>query len=860
MQAIRLFKLFVLTFIGFVLPASILSQGSVVWQNVNGVSIPIPPKEHPRLYLKAEHVPSLTVRKTDPVLKKLWSQLVDLAVDRKPEEIPANKNLAYYFDPKGMAARAELMAMDYLIHGDANTGREAITSVLDSLEKAVYPNISDISRAIGRFMVTGAIVYDWCYDLLTPNEKTRFVNAFVKEAKKLECGYPPVKQGSVVGHTSEWMIMRDLLSAGIAIYDEFPEMYHLAAGRFFKEHLPVRNWFYNAHAYHQGMGYFNVRFGNDLFALWILDRMGAGNVYNPEQQYVMYEIIYKRRPDDQVMPSGDVNHSRTNIKAYPLAALLAGSYYQDPYINYEYQKKARVDNHLKLFEFLWRDTELGLKNPSDLPLTKYFGSPHGWMLARTGWGFNSVIAEMKINEYNFVNHQHNDAGSFQLYYKGPLAIDAGIYQGSSGGYNSEHNKHFFKRTIAHNALLIYDPNERFPSSNYGGSDRTNFVTNDGGQRLPGVGWSAPNDLNDMLTGNFKTGEVLAASMGSDSIQPDYSLLKGDITDAYSSKVEEVKRSFVFLNLKSSTIPAAFIVYDKVVASNPTFKKYWLLHSIEEPQINGHHIQIKRTLNGDKGMLTDTVLLPEPSQADIIPVGGKNKEFWVFGKNYPNEPDANVDEANERGAWRVELSPKHDAKTDYFLNVMQLSDNNHAALHQVKMLTAMKTVGVQIADRVVLFSKDIHLLEDTFKFSFEGNGIFKVLITDLLAADWQIEKDGEFYAKGTAKSGEHTIHFEGEAGIYTVMRADNDSAGIGDKTYQLSSNIYPNPAKHTLYVDLPDDAEEKIISIYQLDGQQKYMHKTQQTTVGISLNDFTQGLYLLQVKTKNQQYLSKFIKN
>ena len=43
---------------------------------------------------------------------------------------------------------------------------------------------------------------------------------------------------------------------------------------------------------------------------------------------------------------------------------------------------------------------------------------------------------MKINEQFVGNHQHLDGGSFQLYYKGPLAIDAGAYQGSSGKMGS----------------------------------------------------------------------------------------------------------------------------------------------------------------------------------------------------------------------------------------------------------------------------------------------------------------------------------------------------------------------------------------------------------------------------------------
>lgn len=93
------------------------------------------------------------------------------------------------------------------------------------------------------------------------------------------------------------------------------------------------------------------------------------------------------------------------------------------------------------------------------------------MIARTGWDANSVIAEMKINEQFVGNHQHMDGGSFQIYHKGPLAIDAGAYSGSSGGYNSSNNKNYFKRTIAHNSLLVYDPDEKFGCWNYGGVER-----------------------------------------------------------------------------------------------------------------------------------------------------------------------------------------------------------------------------------------------------------------------------------------------------------------------------------------------------------------------------------------------------
>src|SRR5690606_24045143 len=149
-----------------------------------------------------------------------------------------------------------------------------------------------------------------------------------------------------------------------------------------------------------------------------------------------------------------------------------------------------------------------------LPLTKYFPSPKGGMIARTGWeeGIDSpvVVAEMKINEMNFANHQHLDAGSFQIYYKGALATDSGYYQAGlsdrnarhlnngNSCYSSQHDLNYHKRTIAHKAMLVYDPDE-----NMGG------LANDGGQRFLNNRREAPTleYLLDPANG-YKTGEVL----------------------------------------------------------------------------------------------------------------------------------------------------------------------------------------------------------------------------------------------------------------------------------------------------------------------------------------------------------------
>jgi hypothetical protein len=94
--------------------------------------------------------------------------------------------------------------------------------------------------------------------------------------------------------------------------------------------------------------------------------------------------------------------------------------------------------HNGLFDFLFIDPFVPDQKDLSLPLTRYFQSPLGNMVARTGWGAeissNTVVAEMKVGVYNFANHQHLDAGNFQIYYKGPLAVNSGIYQGKTGSW------------------------------------------------------------------------------------------------------------------------------------------------------------------------------------------------------------------------------------------------------------------------------------------------------------------------------------------------------------------------------------------------------------------------------------------
>lgn len=758
--------------LGTVILSPVRAADKVEWKKVNGVEVPIPPTVHPRLYLRSSDIPELRERLKNPEIKKTIAKIQKLGVDRTPEEeakAPDRSGFRYYAEMRGVTSRVQLEALDYLLNKKKSVARKAIVAMLDTLRNTNYGKKGDLSRASGQMLMCGAMVYDWCYDQMKDSEKKAYINEFVRISKTMECGYPPKNTEPIAGHSSEWMVMRDMLSAAIAIYDEFPEMYNNVMTMLCRDYIPVRNYVYAGHNYHQGTSYANVRFSNDLFSLWILDRMGAGAVYDPAQQFVMYDFLYRRRPDGMVLPAGDVNPGIGG--SYGLPAMLAYSYYKDPYLAYEYKRNTKIDNHCLIFDVLWRDYTIEPKSPETLPLTKYSGTPYGWMIARTGWDKNSVIAEMKINEHFVGNHQHMDGGAFQIYYKGPLAIDAGAYHGTSGGYNSAHNKNFFKRTVAHNSLLVFDPNEKFASWNYGGTDKTEFADNDGGQRMPGDRWETCRSFADLLSDEYTTGQVLAHGIGGDYMAPEYSYLSGDITKAYSDKVKEVKRSFVFLNLKSEKVPAAMVVFDKVVSKNAEFKKHWLLHSIEEPQVSENGIIIKRTKDGDSGMLSNTVLLPAKENLDMQVIGGKGKEFWVNGTNYANAPQAGrPDPRNERGEWRVEVSPSAPANEDYFLNVIQVADNNCNELHKASLLKGENLVGAVIADRIVTFSKDGETINGKAEMDLQGNGTFKFVMTNMKPGTWQVKKDGKIFIPYKWVGAEDgVLSFEGGSGHYEFFR-------------------------------------------------------------------------------------------
>ncbi|MDX8121726.1 heparinase II/III family protein [Janthinobacterium sp. GMG2] len=668
----------------------------------------------------------------------------------------------------------------------AQRGREAVQMLLDYLAAVQFAPGYNHPNEKGDIILASAMVYDWCFHLMSAQQRAYVVARFTQLAATMEIGFPPSRQGPVVGHGSDNQLLRDQLSAAIAFYDEAPLVYNIVAGRFFADYIAPRNYAYAAQAYHQGASYGTVRFLADMYAAWIFRRMGAAPVFDPVQQMTPYHWLYTRRPDGQWMRDGDVYHSSyTNSREYwsePLAFMLPATYYNNPTLKHEYLKQSLQPStsfiHPKdsIWPILLGNTAMGsTPSPVALPLTKYFPDPAGLMIARTGWtdGIHvesgNVVATMKLGGDWFGNHEHYDAGHFQIYYKGGLAIDSGIYSGRDVAdpsipleYGSAHDMNYHKRSIAHNTMLVHDPDENFDG-----------YANDGGQRFPG---DEPSSLAELANG-YKVATVLRQQqVGGAAGAPDFSYIKGDLTAAYSSKVRQFQRSFVFLNLKNTDHPAALIVFDKVSSSDAGFKKTWLLHSQFEPQISGDTVLIQRTdwdYNSTlqyNGKLINRTLLP--ANALLAKVGGSGNEFSVGGTNYPIQPEADYS-TEEAGAWRLEVSPPSGNETDVFLNVMQVMDASSTlpALPTTAIDSAL-LAGVKIQDRVVLFSKSGLPLGGTVTVELPAHSAsMQVLVADLQAGSWTVSKRGtDGLIEDEVSDGGGTLYFVANGGgVYDLQR-------------------------------------------------------------------------------------------
>lgn len=706
----------------------------------------VPPASRPRIWVNEQSLPQVRANLDKRENAPLWAQVKRRAARSFEFKIHPGAEVGY---DAALETAAVTKAFVHLMTGDKARGRAAVTLMRDYLAAVQFDNLLDVTREIGRAIYSGALVYDWCYDVMTPEDRESIRKSLMRLADDMEIGWPPFLQTIINGHGNEAQLNRDLLSMAIAIYDEDPVPYRYCAYRILEELVPMRNFEYQSPRHNQGVSYGPYRFAWDLHAAWLLRRMAGKPVFDPNIGDVYKFWLYMRLPTGQMLRDGDGFSDGRQVNL-GLTPLLVYAYTGDRIVKGDFLRQNGMAGD-PIPVLLLNDPDLAPESSlASLPLTLDFGPILGSMVARTGWNLgpnpSDVVVEMKGGGYHFGNHQHSDAGSFQIYYRGLQAVDLGQYH----FYGTPYDMGFCKRSVSHSMMLALDPGERFPGT----------AANDGGTRFVRSCPTTPQQATTERT--FANGRRISSSFGPSLQQPLFSYFCVDLKSAYSNKIQEYVRTFCFLNMENHQTPAALIVLDNMTTAKPGFKKYWQVNTLNPPEKTADGMILRNSDLGLSGRVSVRMLRPKAEEREIEILSGA-AVHTVFGQRFtppaPSKPEAN--------GHRIMFSPKTPQASDVFLTVMLMSDEKAPEL-PVALAETPATFVLALADRIVVLSKTGRLIEQPFSLGVPAGRNYQVLLAGLAPGNWTVRgRDGKLRFNVRAEADKNTAVAVAPGGSYTV---------------------------------------------------------------------------------------------
>ena len=336
---------------------------------------------------------------------------------------------------------------------------------------------------------------------------------------------------------------------------------------------------------------------------------------------------------------------------------------------------------------------------------------------RSGWGKDATWIEFACGPY-FAKHDHLDTNQFAIFHKGHLAIDAGADYTDT---ESPHYLNYYRRTVAHNTLLVYQPGETF----FWGENLWP-AANDGGQRMDSSRfWNSVRSLEDWERTRdlWDRGrmEAYEAHPGA------FTYARGNGTGSYQpSKMRRFVREMLWLERADERsvrlrrrAGGRAVVQESLAASRRERAGCRGERRAVARHRAGRHVwpgtPRSATFEEGGGRLRVHAVLPRARE--VIVRGGSGWEFWTpgdekgggwgSGADWPLDPAQGgplpsdpilrqmwktfwgadlerLSPSNRRavvpGAWRLEVSPATPARDDRFLHVLEIGDRGAPALH------------------------------------------------------------------------------------------------------------------------------------------------------------------------------------
>ncbi len=761
------------------------------YQNKWGTPGGYPIAEHPRLFLTADSLDEIhdSIERMDENTKLRFRTLLGSAPANacrlpEPEFKGTNSTVdldnIHNFDASCLEL-IQAKALGYLLYGDEYHGYQAIYYLKNFIETLDIVQIaSDQCRQYGSVMTTAAMVYDWCYDLLTEEDKEQIIAAVENRICRyknqagaaMEVGFPPYGQGSVSGHGSERQILRDYLAFATAIYGDNDSWWNYVAARVYNDYVPVRNYYFSAGIPHQGTNYAAGRHISDLFSDWIITVATGKSPYNDYIKTTVRGLLGLEVARGLIFNDGDGTGDTKATSDYMHIAFISAYLYNDGYLLAEARdmlgSKIFSSDHNYLTSVMYL-TLAGLSDVSPVEdvyaekeLIQYNGYPLGQYVIREAWADEcSAAVMMRLKERSTANHEHCDTGTFEIYYKGMLTSDGGCYN----NYGHVHTQYFHQATISHNGLIIYNPS---------------LASTDGGWYSGGQEKLGGESQNlEILLSNTRldTADLTGRQHGyadGDESEALYAYIAGELTEAYADvTVDYVGRRMLTVYTKNPDFPMVFFVYDDITSDEASYEKRFLLQisSKNEPIVSGNTVT---TENGEGRLvltsLSDSIRIDKQGGV-VYDANGRysaklSSNYLINGKQLCPKSDT----AND-GHWgRIEIVWTKNTKNASFMNVIYVTDKGQTkAAPAITEIVGTGVTGGVFGDVAAIFATSRDRATGTLSATVSGTGNMNYYVSGVAAGEWTVKVGGVSYGTATATEEGGLLTFTAPAGALTLTK-------------------------------------------------------------------------------------------
>ncbi len=631
-------------------------------------------RPHPRILITSETLPMLRQR-CQTTHASIFAQVQSIVDDRMAE---GRRDTRYIDD----------FAFVYLMTEDPSYLDYAIDALIYNVD-AGYETADEGS---GPARISSCVLaYDWLYNDMTQSQRDHVAQKFVAT----------VENDVPDGNRYAWLPDDDYWHYALAIYGDGVADEAAAAGlqvsydQYLNRFVPALD---ETGTYGAIDGYGGKR-TMLMFTMAEGFYTGLGEDWRNQSSFVRNSgdfWMHRQRGDRNISRNpGKWNMANTSLPIY-------FSYFASRFNNPYWQANAnywvndtgswgRLDAYQLV---LWYDPNLPADSTPDT--LSYYCTGAGHVLMRDSWDMSAGSTAIHAGFFNGPDLVQSYTQNHFLIARGGdnLLIDSGLRTSDI----DDHYYPYYVRAIAHNTVMIDDPNESL-------GDYLNHI----GQRhdIPNEGDQQESDHDEGLlhwpnadgTYGYRGEITMFRDTG------DYVYVRGDATAAYAeTKASKVVREFIYLR------PDIFVIRDKVTRTNPTFKTKAVFHMIDRPQVDDPLTVVEGAL-ATGGIFESTTarealvtrgssqaqilfLLPNQAGGTLRIVGGGNAsgqpwkqnwepsfpltydpstsyEFWVDDRNWvscsqycqqSHIDTRNDSPGNEAGDWRVEIEAP-DGETD-----------------------------------------------------------------------------------------------------------------------------------------------------------------------------------------------------